>query len=231
LQTALPEDMEPEGYGLRHQLRRWARMPGKPDAVDFKGCDDADVARFRAREKALAALYGGLKVLGLGNQRLDDLLRPLRAVLVDEFGPNLETNYPLGLLHQWARTIDKAESDSLGQSTGVQLLTALREIYAEHKNAEWLETDVILLDLAGRKEEPWSEYRHGKPINYHDLAKLLGEFGVRSARERPEDSDKQRRGYRLRDLQDAFRRYLPPFSPDASHASHASQEDQADNRN
>ncbi len=60
------------------------------------------------------------------------------------------------------------------------------------------------------EERPWPTWRGGFPMTARDLARLLGPFGIHSKVIRV--GDKTPRGYEANDFQDAWTRYLPPYS-------------------
>lgn len=101
-------------------------------------------------------------------------------------------------------------------SVRVALLSDLREIF-EQTGRDRIFTDELLQALHRREDRPWGEWgRSRKPISPHALSRQLAPFGVKPRQIR--DGDENRKGYRLADLEDPFRRYLPP-----SEAKHPKQ--------
>lgn len=69
-------------------------------------------------------------------------------------------------------------------------------------------SSVYLLDkLTAMDERPWPDYRRGKPLTARQLATLLKPFEiVRGTRREGDDTFK---GYKTKQFQNAFSRYLP----------------------
>jgi hypothetical protein len=57
------------------------------------------------------------------------------------------------------------------------------------------------------EDRPWSEWRDGKPMSARGLAMLLDGFGIKPSQFRTAAGII--RGYRSRDFEEAFARYLP----------------------
>jgi putative DNA primase/helicase len=90
----------------------------------------------------------------------------------------------------------------------VMLLSDLRALFGK-TNQPFLKTQDILTRLAKEDERPWGDWRDGKPLNSHQLGKLLRPFGVKSVQSH-KPKNKVCRGYQRKDLADPFDRYLPP---------------------
>jgi putative DNA primase/helicase len=103
------------------------------------------------------------------------------------------------------------------ESTGVQLLADLRELF-DREPTDVLFTKEILAALGKNENRPWPEWKNGKPITDRQLATLLKPFKVRPKSVRwGAETDK---GYRRKWFDDAFARYLPALqSVTASQAS------------
>jgi hypothetical protein len=89
-----------------------------------------------------------------------------------------------------------------------------------------LSTKTILESLYALDDAPWSSINKGEQYSSTQLATCLFEYGAKSDYLRPHPSQPhlKARGYKLRDLADAWRRYLPPLSlPPNSVASVASE--------
>ena len=93
------------------------------------------------------------------------------------------------------------------QTAGVLLLEDLRRLFSE--NGDRLATTTILDELHEMEDRPWPEWKRGKELSARGLAKLLNPFGVSSRAIKFRSGDVAK-GYRLDQLEDAFRRYLPP---------------------
>ena len=89
------------------------------------------------------------------------------------------------------------------------LLADVRSIFQTRK-VDRLSSDQIVTDLCQFEGRPWPDYRRGNPINKHQVARLLEQFGIRPEPEpiRFEKGDRKR-GYLLSAFEDAFARYLP----------------------
>jgi hypothetical protein len=96
------------------------------------------------------------------------------------------------------------------ESERVQLLADLRELFDVEPSGV-LFTKAILADLAKRDDRLWSEWKNGKPITGRQIASLLKPLGITTNQtvRRGVDHDK---GYKRKDLEDAFERYLPRLS-------------------
>ena len=134
------------------------------------------------------------------NDRQADCWRPLIAV-ADLAGG------------EWPRKVREAAvalSGSGGteeqQSAAVLLLSDIKTFF-EEKSFQQTPTADLLEYLVSLDEKPWSEWRHGKPLNAHTLARLLRPFGVssRTVRERA----RVFKGYVFEEFADAFLRYIP----------------------
>jgi hypothetical protein len=183
-----------EGAAIRKDLEAWADRHKKGQVIPY--------------------LYGRLDPFAVENDRMAEMVLSLQTVLAGEFGQ--VNNHPLGLLKTYAHNMDRADLDPSKQTTGTCLLLALREIFNRKRKGfaevpAGIPTPNILRELCAREEEPWAEFRHGKPMNRRTLALELSRYGVKPAVWRePTLVDKQVRGYRRSDLEEAFRRYLPP---------------------
>lgn len=65
--------------------------------------------------------------------------------------------------------------------------------------------------LALLEERPWEDFRRGKPMSTHQLAKILKEFGIQSQSIRTNAG--VQRGYYRTAFDDAFARYLATPTP------------------
>jgi putative DNA primase/helicase len=106
---------------------------------------------------------------------------------------------------QAAVELSRGGGDS--ESARVQLLADLRALF-EAASSGVLFTKEILADLVKRDDRPWSEWKNGKPITGRQIAALLKPLGITTNQtvRRGIDHDK---GYRRKDMEDAFERYLP----------------------
>jgi hypothetical protein len=91
-------------------------------------------------------------------------------------------------------------------SPGVELLEHIREAFA---GAEALWTETLLERLHDRPESPWEDIR-GKPLDDRGLARRLKGFCIKSRDVKL--NGQVRKGYRLEQFHDAWKRYLRPTS-------------------
>jgi len=96
-------------------------------------------------------------------------------------------------------------------SARIELLADLREIF-QTRNVDRLFSETLLEDLHSREDRRWGEWKRGKPLSTHALARLLRPFGVTPQKLRI--GDRVRQGYHLKTLEDAFIRYLPAPGPE-----------------
>jgi hypothetical protein len=98
-------------------------------------------------------------------------------------------------------------------SLGVQLLQDIREAFATLDGAEGISTRELLDFLTfSLPDSPWATYGRGRGLTANSLARLLRPFGIKPKQFRPPGGDPIR-GYRVRDFEDPFRRYLTPGDP------------------
>lgn len=102
-----------------------------------------------------------------------------------------------------AGTAATAESET---NLSVRVLADLRDIFAEYRPADKAHTEALLGDLQKIAEAPWHNF-YGHPLDARDLAKLLKFYGIKSRDVWIDGVTKK--GYRVSDLWDAWRRYLP----------------------
>jgi hypothetical protein len=109
---------------------------------------------------------------------------------------------------KWARRAAEALSisETPAQSEGVMLLSDIRDIFAAQDIDQIFSTDLAaaLVALEGR---PWCERNGRGPISPNAVANLLAPYGVRPATIREKSTILK--GYRAKQFNDAFARYLP----------------------
>jgi putative DNA primase/helicase len=117
---------------------------------------------------------------------------------------------------EWAKLArDAAEELSNGRtedgdSAGLQLLGDLRATFVS-RAADELSSGEICGSLNGMEDRPWPEFgRGGKPLTQVQLARLLRPFAIYPTNLRTEGG--VLKGYRLKDCEDAFLRYLPDLA-------------------
>ena len=137
---------------------------------------------------------------GLTNRAADNW-RPLLAIADSAGG-----EWPLLARRAAASLSGRPEVED--QTLGIRLLADLRGIFAR-RGADRLSTEDILRELKGIEEPPWSEDgRARKPLNPHRLSALLRPYDIAPTTIRPAKGPRAK-GYKLKDFQDAFQRYLP----------------------
>jgi hypothetical protein len=177
-------NVTPHAEGIRAALEKWA----------------ADSAVIGALRSALPPLPDAL------GDRQQDICEPLLAI-ADMAGGN----WPADARRALTALFDAA--DPAGESVGVILLAAVREIFAD-KNETKLPTETLLNELIARDDGPWASWwagdiQHGNPRGPSSkLAKLLRAFGITSATIR--DGNETKKGYKAESFADAWERYLPP---------------------
>lgn len=169
--------LEHEAGDLRRQLRRWA-----DDHVQQLALVDPSIP------DAL-------------NDRAADSWRPLLAI-ADTLGGDWPTQARAASLTLSGQSDDDAADGSLPS----QLLADLGPLVADH-DGDVLETAVLLKALHELPDRPWSDFRHGKPVNGHQLARLLTPFGCVPSKVRI--GARTTRGYGVDRLRDALARYTP----------------------
>lgn len=109
----------------------------------------------------------------------------------------------------WAcQTLNQQQEAKL--SVGEQLLWDIRELLKEDKSTHYPDETFVSStrlhqDLISHEHLRWASYANGQPITPHALANMLKNFGIKAQRK------PYIRGYYLKDLQEAFKRYLPPI--------------------
>jgi hypothetical protein len=148
----------------------------------------------------LRTIRRGLLSLGLGDRSADGW-SSLVAIADQASG-----SWP-----KWARDAARelnqkqtSESDGLG----VRLLADSRLVLVGWPHDHIWSTDLRmkLLDL---EDAPWADH-YGKEVSQRKIATLLARYDVRSDSRRI--GEKVMKGYRVKDFEDAFSRYLPPQS-------------------
>jgi Protein of unknown function (DUF3631) len=91
------------------------------------------------------------------------------------------------------------------ESIRVQLLTDIRTVFSERAVDRLLSGDLVaaLVNMEGRS---WAEWKGGKPLSTHGLARLLKPLKIRPGTKRL--GDETAKGYYLSQFDEAFRRYL-----------------------
>lgn len=112
-----------------------------------------------------------------------------------------------------ARRLIAAADDEGETSDGLRLLHDMADLF-ESKLSDFAPTTQIVIPfLRDIEDAPWRD----TDLTSHRLGKMLGEFGIRSVR----DKGGKVRGYRRSDFRDAWERYPRPPADQASEASEA----------
>lgn len=119
-------------------------------------------------KKKVVATYSTMMPQRIGNERLANLLMPLRTVLA-VIGRSDK------LLTSYTQQVTDRNVKREYQSAGVLLLMACREIFGK---AKFVGTADLIQQLCGRDEEPWHRFNRGKPINSETLATLLRKYKI-----------------------------------------------------
>jgi hypothetical protein len=97
-------------------------------------------------------------------------------------------------------------------SLGVRLLQAMQAMFKH--NIDCLLSKAVIAKLIEDPEQPWVEYKNGKPITQKQLAGLLGQYRIYSGTVHP-DGHPDGKGYKRQQFEEAWERYLgeaPGFS-------------------
>lgn len=144
------------------------------------------------------------------NDRAQDNWEPLLAIAEHAGG-------------EWPRMAREAALKISGQeqestSLSAELLADIREVIAE--KCKWesnITTKLLLEELNADDLKPWATHNRGKPMSPRQLAKRLGEYGIR-----PKNlciGNARPKGYDREQFTDAFIRYLSSASSDIQEKS------------
>lgn len=86
------------------------------------------------------------------------------------------------------------------------LLSDIRDIFQKTQVNRMTSIDICVM-LRDFEEHEWSEWRDGKPITVHQLARMLEPLDIRPKQLKIDKTNI--RGYELEDFEDSFNRYLP----------------------
>ncbi|HYD17529.1 MAG TPA: DUF3631 domain-containing protein [Patescibacteria group bacterium] len=104
--------------------------------------------------------------------------------------------------------------DNEAVSLSSELLMDIRDIFTtSRKTADRFSTADLLQELNADDLKPWQTFNRGKPMTPRQLAKRLGEYGIKSETIRIGHSTPK--GYMRKWFDDVFERYLP-LPPDKS---------------
>jgi len=143
------------------------------------------------------------------NDRAGDCWEPLLAI-ADVAGDH----WP-----QTARRAARALSGDDGHDTNedIELLANIREVLGGHPDDRIFSADLVVL-LIGRPDWRWSGDGFTGPLTEKQLASHLEPFGIGPKTIRIGEDVK--RGYRIAEFDDVFRRYLQPLPPGTATPQH-----------
>ena len=136
------------------------------------------------------------------NDRAQDNWEPLLAIADCAGG-----DWPQ-LAREAALKLSGKEQDTV--SLSAELLADIQEVF-ETKRVDRIGSHDLLAALMEDDQKPWATYNRGKPMNPRQLAKRLGEYGIKSSNVRIGAAIPK--GFRLDDFRDVFARYLTPSLP------------------
>jgi hypothetical protein len=186
-------------------LRMWPKKP-EEKAEDFAYADDPEFSTIRRKLAQWAAHNVGI-------------IKELKPPQPPGFNNRLSANWksPLqiaqhargGWPEQARRSAIYLSRTPYEPSMGVQLLAALRAIFA--RNRTEITSEQVVQELLADPDSQWHEYRGRGPITKHLVAALLKDFEIRPVVVHPtKRADFSRHGYRAAQFEDAFARFLPP---------------------
>jgi putative DNA primase/helicase len=196
---ALPATLADRSIEVK--MRR--RAAGEPVARLRQDRIDGECADLRRQAARWAADHADViraadpDVPGTLHDRAADCWRPLLAV-ADAAGGTWPDQARLA-------AVGLAGSQDEGD-VAVELLADIKEI-VEDTDADLIGSSVLLERLVGMEGRPWADYRNGKAMTPHGLARLLKRFEVFPCDRR--QGEKVLKSYRRDDFGDAFARYLP----------------------
>jgi uncharacterized protein DUF3631 len=116
-----------------------------------------------------------------------------------------------------AAALALSADDATPITSGIRLLTDIREAFGESDHLPTADLLSYLHDLEG---SPWGEW-YGKPLTATGLAKLLAPYRIGPSFRRFEPGSRPVRGYVRSDFVDAWARYAVPTSEGATGATPA----------
>jgi len=169
----------------------------------FRAIDDPGLEELRRQAMRWAAdnaesLKGTEPIMPEGfDNRLGDNYRPLLAI-ADLAG---------GEWPQQAREAAQRLSGAVDTgSTGTRLLADIRAAFDEAEAGVLSSADLVG-KLTAEADSQWAEWKAGKPLTQNQLARLLKPFGIAPGQVWI-TADRQSRGYRRDQFEDAWQRYL-----------------------
>lgn len=138
------------------------------------------------------------------NDRAQDNWEPLLAIADVAGGSWPEIARHAALL------ISSKNDEGATQSTGVELLTDIAEVF-EQTRRERITTADLIEDLCSDDEKPWATYNRGKPLSPRQLGRKLNGYGIQSKNLKL-GYNTVKKGFERAQFTEAFARYIPtPF--------------------
>ena len=115
-----------------------------------------------------------------------------------------------------ARKVAENLAAAIGDDASIRvaLLADISDVFAD-KNEDEITSAAMVEALVKLEGHPWAEIRHGKELTPNTLARMLKPFGI--GPENISIGPKRAKGYRARQFEDAFGRYLLPPSNQSVH--------------
>ena len=104
-----------------------------------------------------------------------------------------------------ACNLEREAEEDADSDAGVRLLKDVFAIVAEPSVSERvaLTAEYILGKLLAMTDSPWPEWKRGKPMTTHSLARLLKPFHIKSKQIKPDN----KKGYKRDEVKEAYARY------------------------
>lgn len=133
-------------------------------------------------------------------RKLGDCLLPLQTILDAE-------GFSFHALEQYARDIESREKREAGANQTIQskALSSCREVFIQ-TGLTFIKSTALCEEMNKQEEEPWGSFNDKEGIKPLNLAKYLGIFDIRPK------STGSVRGYARESFEDAWERYLPPYT-------------------
>jgi 5S rRNA maturation endonuclease (ribonuclease M5) len=115
-------------------------------------------------------------------------------------------------------------------SLGVRLLQAMKAMFKQ--DIDCLLSKTVIAKLIEDPEQPWVEYKNGKPITQKQLAGLLGQYRIYSGTIHP-DGLPDGKGYKRQQFEEVWERYLGEASgfSDSDPSNRPNADEMATSRN
>ena len=152
------------------------------------------------------------------DDRAQDSWEPLLAI-ADAAG----SDWPVRARRAARHLSGATEADD--ESVSIRLLAAVRAAF-EERGTERIASHDLLESLQAQDDEPWADWRQGRPITARRVAELLRRFGIRPRKVRIGEA--VAKGYRLEDCTDSFGRYLPTRPSKGNTGNNRSSKPKAD---